>query len=208
MLNVLIKESYAMPSCLYNEHIQILPREGGKQGAPVRVAEITGSLLFLLKQTKYATQDKQSVFSMFCPVFSFNLPKSIYQMLPRQKNEYCVVTGQLTCICQRSQSGVTCGSCLIFNNKIQNILSLLQTIYKMHFSGWISHCDNTQVASLIENYPILILNSLYYVCVNSCWWFYLFSVWGKAYIQLTLSSKQFASSAGNQGNCKKSVKMN
>ena len=72
---------------------------------------------------------------------------------------------------EKPQSGVTCGPRLIFNNKIQNILSLLQTIYKMHFSGsgGISHCDNTKVASLIEYYPILILNSLYYVCVNSCW---------------------------------------
>lgn len=181
MLNVLIKESYAM-----------WRRSGGDHRKPVVLVEAN--------KIRHSGQIVR-VFYVLCPVFSFNLPKSIYQMLPRQKNEYCVVTGQLTC--QRSQSGVTCGSRLIFYNKIQNILSLLQTICKMHFSGWISHCDNTQVASLIENYPILILNSLYYVCVNSCWWFYLFSVWGKAYIQLTLSSKQFDSSAGNQGNCKK-----
>ena len=38
MLNILINESNAMPSCFYNEHehIQILPSEGSKQSAPVR----------------------------------------------------------------------------------------------------------------------------------------------------------------------------
>ena len=36
MLNILINESNAMPSCFYNEHIQIIPSEGSKQSAPVR----------------------------------------------------------------------------------------------------------------------------------------------------------------------------
>ena len=36
MLSILINESCAMPSCFYNEHIQILPSEGGKHNAPVR----------------------------------------------------------------------------------------------------------------------------------------------------------------------------
>ena len=79
MLNVLIKESYAMPSCLYNEHIQILPSEGGKQGASVRGGGDHRKPVVLVEANKIRHSGQiVRVFYVLCPVFSFNLPKSIY----------------------------------------------------------------------------------------------------------------------------------
>ena len=79
------------------------------------------------------------MFSMFCPMFSFNLPKSIYWMLRRQKNEYWVVTGQLSCLEAESNPGLT--------KKIQKTLLLLQRINEMHLHlcGRIWKCDNKKL---------------------------------------------------------------